>query len=149
MTDINNNENEAREATEIVLSLLRVLLEGTVKEELQWLSQSVEMDKSEYLEAIVFSGLIHKELWNSGDNIENEVSSQVILANVDEILMCSGLFNEVEQDLDQLDYVDSNLKFVELVLPRELWVHLETAWIVANFSLFFIPISAHWQSSFF
>jgi len=49
---------------------------------------------------------------------------------VDKVLVCSGLFNEVEQDLDQLDDVDSNLKFVELVLPRELWVNLETAGIV-------------------
>jgi hypothetical protein len=35
---INNDENEASKTTEIVLSLLGVLLEGTVKEELQWLS---------------------------------------------------------------------------------------------------------------
>jgi len=53
------------------------------------------MDKSENLEAVVFSGLVHEELWHSGDDIEDEVSSQVILANVDKILMCSGLFNEV------------------------------------------------------
>jgi hypothetical protein len=38
MTDINNDENEASKTTEIILSLLRVLLEGTVKEKLQWLS---------------------------------------------------------------------------------------------------------------
>ena len=55
MTDINDYENEASETTEIVLSLLRVLLEGTVKKGLQWLGQSIEMDKSEDLEAIVFS----------------------------------------------------------------------------------------------
>ena len=35
---IDNDENEAGKTTEIVLSLLGVLLEGTVKEELQWLS---------------------------------------------------------------------------------------------------------------
>jgi hypothetical protein len=38
MAYIDNDENEASKTTEIVLSLLGVLLEGTVKEELQWLS---------------------------------------------------------------------------------------------------------------
>jgi hypothetical protein len=98
------------------------------------------MDKSENLEAVVFSGLIHEELGHSGDDIEDEVSSQVILANVDKILMCSGLFNEVEQDLDQLDDVDSNLKFVKLILPGKLWVNLETANIVTSKSFFWSNI---------
>ena len=132
MTYIDNDENEASKTTEIVLSLLGVLLEGAVKEELQWLSKSVEMDKSENLEAVVLSGLIHEELWHSGDHIEDEVSSQVILANVDKILMCSGLFNEVKQNLDQLNDVDSNLKFVKLILPGKIWVNLETANIVTS-----------------
>jgi len=38
MADIDNDENQAGKTTEIVLSLLGVLLEGAVKEELQWLS---------------------------------------------------------------------------------------------------------------
>jgi hypothetical protein len=92
------------------------------------------MDKSENFEAVIFSGLIHEELWNGGDDIENEVPSQVILANVDEILMSSGLFDEVEQDLDKLDNVDGNLEFVELVLPWEVaaGVNLETTWSAAG-----------------
>lgn len=144
MTDINDDEDEASETTEIVLSLLRVLLEGTVKEELQWLGQSVEVNKSEDLEAVVFSGLIHEQLWDSGDNIKNEVSGQVVLANVDKVLMSSGLLNEVEQDLNQLDDVDSNLKLVELVLPWELWVDLETSWCGTGDSLF--CISTGWYN---
>jgi len=146
MTDVNDYENEASETTEIVLSLLRVLLEGTVKKELQWLGQSIEMDKSEDLEAVVFSGLIHEEFWDSGDNIKNEVSSQVILANVDKILMSSGLFNEVEQDLNQLDDVDCNLEFVELVLPWELFINLETTHSGTRDGLFFV--STCWYDIF-
>lgn len=109
-----------------------------MKEELQWLGQSVEMDKSEDLKAVVFSGFIHEKLWDSGDNIKNEVSCQVILADVDKILMSSGFLNEVKQDLNQLDNVDSNLKFVELVLPRKFGVNLETSWCGTRGSFFCI-----------
>ena len=96
VTYVNDNEDKTGKATQIVLSLLGVLLEGTVKEKLQWLGQSVEVDKSEDLEAVVLSRFIHEQLWNCGDDIENEVSSQVILANVNEIFVCSGLFDKIQ-----------------------------------------------------
>jgi hypothetical protein len=104
------------------------------------------MDKSENLEAVVFSGLIHEELGHSGDDIEDEVSSQVILANVDKILMSSGLFNEVEQDLNQLDDVDGNFEFVELVLPWVLVINLETSRSLTSDGLF--CVSTLWQYVF-
>ena len=137
MTHVDDDKDEAGEATEVVLPLLGVLLEGAVEQKLQGLSQSVEVDKSEDLEAVVFSAFIHEELWYSGDNIKDKVSGQVILANVDEILVGSSLLDEIEQDLDKLNYVDSNFKLVKLVLPRVLGIDLEATWVKASGSLFF------------
>ena len=90
------------------------------------------MDKSEQLQSIIFSRLTHHELWNSRNNVKNEVSTQIILENLSDIREWSGLFNEVEQDLDEQDDVDWELCFVELVFPMVLGVNFETAGIGAR-----------------
>lgn len=137
MTNINDDEYESSESTEVVLSLFGVLLKSTVEKELQWLSKSVEVDQSEHLKSIVFSAFVHEELGNCGDHIEDEVSGQVVLADMNEIFVSSGLFNEVEQDLNELNNVDGDLEFVKLVLPWVLGINLETTWVVTSGGLFF------------
>ena len=107
-----------------------------MEKNVQWLSQSVEVDKSVDLQSVVFSGFIHEDLWHRCDNIKDEISSQVVLADVVKILVGSGLLHEVKKDLNQLNDVDSDLKFVELVLPSVFRIDGEAADVLASGGLF-------------
>jgi len=47
MTGVDDIQDKSSEGCQIVLALLRILLEGTAQEELQWLCQSINVHKSE------------------------------------------------------------------------------------------------------
>jgi len=60
VTYVDNNENKTSKAAQVILSLLGIFLKSTMKQELEWLSQPVEMDDSESLKIVVLTRLIHE-----------------------------------------------------------------------------------------
>ena len=52
MTRVDNVENESSKSSEIVLSLLGILLKNASQDDVQWLGQSINVDNSEALEPV-------------------------------------------------------------------------------------------------
>ena len=113
MAGIDNVEDKSREGSEIILSLLRVLLERTSKQKLQWLSKSVNMYHSEGFEPVEFESLGHDELWDSSSYIKPKVAHYVVLGNGFYLFVGSGLLEHVEDDFDQVDDVNDQLDLLQ------------------------------------
>lgn len=100
MRYVNNSEDEGAEAGEIILSLLRVLLEDASKKELEWLHKSHEVDQSEHLQPVVFKRFLENhQVWNSSYHIEDEVTGQVIHRDGLDLLQGSSSLYKIEDDL--------------------------------------------------
>lgn len=75
---------------------------------------------SEKLEP-VDSIILTEEKWEGSDKIEDEVAKDVASGYLNELLLSSGFFDEIEYDLDQVDDVDEVLNLNEGLLSLVLW----------------------------
>ena len=106
MAGVDDVEDKSREGSEIILSLLRVLLERTPKQQLQWLSKSINMHHPESFEPVELETLAHDKLWDSSSNIKPKVAHYVVLSNGFYLFVCSGLLEHVEYDFNQVDDIN-------------------------------------------
>ena len=109
VTGVDDVQDEASKTGKIVLPLLGVLLEQAVEECVEWAGQSWDVDESEKFEPVILNSLTHEELRKSSSDIEDEVSGQVVVSNGSKLLVGSGLLNEVEEDLNEVDDVNGKL----------------------------------------
>lgn len=71
------------------------------------------MDDSERLEEVPFSGFTHKQAGQGGNDIEDEVTSQVVLSNLVELFQTVGLLHEIHKDFNEVDDVDDHLNSLQ------------------------------------
>lgn len=110
MTDIDDEQDEGAERCEIVLPLLRVLLKEALKHELNRLGESQEMDKSEKFHPVELWALFEDDqLWDSCDNIKDEIAGEVTNGDLLKILVSSGLLNEIQSNLNNLEDINDHL----------------------------------------
>jgi len=113
VTGVDNIKNKPSKASEIVLSFLRVLLQSTSEQKIQWLSKSINMNHSECLESIPLLSLAHEQVRNSCNNIKNEIEGQVVVSDGQQFLVSSSLLDEVENDLNKINDVDGELNVLQ------------------------------------
>ena len=118
MGGVDDVEDKSSKTGQIVLSLLRVLLEDAMKGDVQWLGKSWNMDKSQKLQPVEPDVLVHEKLWNCRGNIKNEVPGQVVVTNGGQLFVCSRLLDKVEEDLHKENDINSKLDFDESLLVR-------------------------------
>ena len=117
---VDNVKDQPGERSEIILSFLRVLLERTSQNELERLSQSINMGHSEQLEPIVAHWLTHHKFGNCSCNVKEEVAENVVLSNTLNVLMGSGFLEHVQDNLQQVNNVDDQFNFIESWLLFQL-----------------------------
>jgi hypothetical protein len=117
MGDVDDTKDERTEASKIILSLLRVLLEDASQEQLQWLHQSHEVDQSEDLKVVELEALIEEhQLWHSSDHVKQEVAAEIIHGDGLDLLQSSGPLHEIENDLEQVNDINSSLNILQGLL---------------------------------
>ena len=84
MADVDDVQDEGAEARQVILPLLRVLLQQYREQQLQWLRDAEEVNDSETFEEVegeVLAAVDVQEARNSGHDIEDEVSLDVVVAD--------------------------------------------------------------------
>lgn len=110
VTNIDDEQDESAERREIVLPLLGVLLQEALKHKLNWLGESQEMDEPEKFQPVeVWTLLEDDQFWDGGYNIKDEIAGEVTNCDLLEILVCSGLLDEIQGDLEHLEDIDDHL----------------------------------------
>jgi len=110
MTNVDDEQDKSAERSEIVLPLFRVFLQETLKHELDWLSKSQEMHKSEEFHPVEsWTFLENDQFWDGGYNVEHEIACEVTNGDLLEVLMSSGLLDEIQSNLEDLEDIDDHL----------------------------------------
>jgi len=113
VTNVDDEQDECAERSEIVLPLLRVLLQETLKHQLDWLGKSQEMDKSEEFHPVeIWTFLENDQFWDGGYNVEDEIAREVTNGDLLEVLMSSGLLDKVQSNLEDLEDIDDHLNIL-------------------------------------
>ena len=84
MTDVDDVEDECAEAGQVVLPLLRVLLQQYREQQLQWLRDAEEVDDPEAFQEVegeVLAAIDVQQAWYGGHDIEDEVGLDVVVAD--------------------------------------------------------------------
>jgi hypothetical protein len=110
MTNVDDEQDQSAERSEIVLPLLRVLLQEALKHKLDWLGESQEMHKSEEFQPVEGETLPENhQFWDGGYNVEQEIAREVTNGDRLEVLVSSGLLDEIQSDLEHLEDIDDHL----------------------------------------
>jgi hypothetical protein len=110
MTNVDDEQDQSAERSEIVLPLLRVLLQETLEHKLDWLGESQEMYKSEQFQPVEGETLPENhQFWDGGYNVEQEIAREVTDGDRLEVLVSSGLLDEIQSDLEDLEDIDDHL----------------------------------------
>lgn len=73
-----------------------------------------------------------EESWYSWNNIENEVSGQIVMSNWFEISVSSGLLEEIEDNINQPHHIKSKLdilKVLTAVAFYTIYLFRPPAWV--------------------
>jgi hypothetical protein len=96
------------------------------------------VDNSEEFQEEQGEWFISEKARHGGDHVEDEVPEEVVVSNRVEVLVCSGLLDEVEEDFNKVDDVESDLNLVkslilvEISAVRATWAFLVVATPLIN-----------------
>jgi hypothetical protein len=85
-------------------------LQETLEHELDRLGKSQEMHKSEEFHPVEFGTFLEDDqFWDGGHNVEDEIACEVTNGDLLEVLVSSGLLDEIQSDLEHLEDIDDHL----------------------------------------
>jgi hypothetical protein len=96
-----------------------MLLQNASKKKFKRFSQSHEMDQSEYFQPVILESLSEDhEIRNCTDDIEKEITCKIVDRNSLNLLESSSSLNEVQDNLKQINDIDSSLDALQSLLTR-------------------------------
>lgn len=85
--------------------------------QLQGNSQSEDVDESENLEPVEWPSFVEdKQTWNRAPKVKDEVACQIIKTYIGKSFVHSGIFYKIQHDFKDLNYINRQLNFLQVVL---------------------------------